>query len=81
MKSKVFIAAVLASLALLTGCATTEAVWVKDGSNQQSFTMDMGQCRAQAFAFPGAPLIQRVIVLEACMEGKGWEREEHPIKR
>lgn len=82
MKSTVvFVSAILAPLALLTGCATTESVWVKSGSSQQTFNMDMGQCRAQAFSFPGAPLIQRAIVQSSCMEGKGWEREEQPIKR
>lgn len=81
MKSKIFTAAVLLPLAVISGCATTESVWVKNGSSQQNFNMDMGQCRAQAFAVPGAPLMQVAIVQNSCMEGKGWQLEDRPIRR
>lgn len=70
-----------AVVALLAGCATTESVWVKPGSTQQSFNMDKGQCNAQAFSVPGAPLMQIALVQNSCMQGKGWQLEERPLRR
>lgn len=42
----------------------------------------MGQCRAQAFGTPGAMqnLLQVAIVLNGCMQGKGWYQVARPVK-
>lgn len=64
--------AFLFAAVLLAGCATTEDVWVGGSGN---FDMDQGQCHAQAFSVPGAPLMQISLVYNACMRGKGWRLE------
>lgn len=67
--------AALVTLAVLAGCATEQrTVWVRDGSTQQEFNMDGGQCRAQAFSVAGVSMVQAAIVYESCMQGKGWQR-------
>lgn len=63
---------IVAVALVLAGCASSK-VWVKEGSSTRDFNVDAGQCKAQAFAVPGAPLIQVSIVYNACMEGKGWQ--------
>ena len=62
---------------VFVGCANQNDkwAWFKAGSTQQDFNMDDGQCRAQAFSIVGAPMIQRVIVMQNCMIGKGWEKQ------
>lgn len=66
---------------VVIGCASTESVWVKDGSTQEDFNVDAGQCKAQAFSAPGMPMMQVAIIYSSCMQGKGWHREERPIAR
>ncbi|MGZ3235760.1 MAG: hypothetical protein ACXU8A_00120 [Burkholderiaceae bacterium] len=61
----------------LSGCATNSWSWYKENSSQQDFNMDNGQCRAQAFGIPNAPLMQIVMVQQACMEGRGWEKRNN----
>lgn len=63
---------------LLASCATTESVWVKPGSSEREFAMEAGQCKAQAFSVPNAPLMQVAIVYNSCMQGKGWHQEDRP---
>jgi hypothetical protein len=63
------------------GCAVNEprvssSVWVKPGATAADFRIDHGQCTAQAFSIPNAPLIQVAIVQSQCMRGKGWVIEE-----
>lgn len=67
---------VLSAVLALSGCATTETVWVRDGASSQDFYMDRGQCQAQAFSVPNAPLMQTAIVFNGCMQGKGWHTEQ-----
>jgi hypothetical protein len=55
--------------AALAGCTT---LWEREGSGEKEFYMDQGQCEAQAGMSP-APL-QRAIVFEACLRGKGWRK-------
>lgn len=65
--------------AVLAGCATQpEFVWMKNGSTEQEFYQDNGQCRAQAFSVPGVSLMQAVLVFEACLQGKGWYKMPRP---
>lgn len=60
-------------LAVLSGCATKdEWAWNKSGSTQQTFYMEDGQCRAQAFSVAGGALLQVALVYDSCMQGKGW---------
>jgi hypothetical protein len=63
-------------LLALAGCAhQPEFIWVKPGGTTQDFSIDSGQCRAQAFSVPGVSLPQAVIVMEACLQGKGWTQQ------
>lgn len=64
------------SAALLLGCATTQWVWTRDGATTEDYYRDEGQCRAQAFAAPNATqnLLQVAIILNSCMQGKGWRQ-------
>jgi hypothetical protein len=67
--------ALLVGLALLAGCAAQQQMmWYKPGSTVQTFNMDAGACKAQAFSVPGMPLMQVVIVYNQCMYGKGWDQ-------
>lgn len=69
----------LAALLVLTGCATTQTVWTKNGASQQEFYEARGQCQAQAFGLnPGASMMQVAIVFSGCMQGKGWYQTEVP---
>ncbi len=77
MNKMLFVMAILT----LAGCATTEKVWVKNGASQQDFYAESGQCKAQAFAAPGMPMMQVAIIYSSCMQGKGWYTEERPIKK
>jgi hypothetical protein len=67
---------ILAAVLTLAGCATTanDWHWYKAGATQQDLSMDDGQCRAQAFGVPGMNLFQVAMVLQSCMQGKGWEK-------
>lgn len=56
---------------LLSACATAP-LWEKPGASSQQFEMDKGQCQAQAFSVPFAPLMQAAIVFNSCMRGRGW---------
>ena len=69
------------ALACLVGCATTENVWEKHGASDQAFNMEAGQCRAQAFSVPVASAMQIALVYNSCMQGKGWQLTEVPIRR
>lgn len=73
--------ALLGCAALLAGCATTETVWVRNGATQQDFYMDRGQCQAQAFSPGNVSMMQAALVMNGCMQGKGWWQEERPIRR
>lgn len=69
---------VIAAL-LLAGCESQpkKEVWVRsDGGGSQEILMaDDGQCKAQAFSVPNAPMMQIGMVYNACMQGKGWYRQ------
>lgn len=58
----------------LAGCANGPSVWTKPGGNTpQEFTVDSGQCSAQANS--GSPSMiarQMQAIYEGCMQGKGW---------
>lgn len=69
------------AILVLADCATTETVWVRNGASEQNFSVDSGQCRAQAFSAPGMPMMQVAIIYSSCMQGKGWYREERPIAK
>lgn len=49
--------------------------WVRDGASPEDFYRDSGECKAQALAIPGAPMMQIAMVYGSCMQGKGWRRE------
>ncbi len=55
----------------LAACAQP-TVWEKPGASQQDFYQESGQCRAQAFSIPGAPMAQIAAVYSNCLAGKGW---------
>jgi hypothetical protein len=61
----------------LTACATKQTHWEKYGASSQDFDIDAGQCRAQSFSIPNAPLMQVAIVYSSCMRGKGWNSVEN----
>ena len=60
----------------LSGCATNDNNnwhWEKAGSSRNEFIMDNGQCKAQALSGTGGVLnIGTILILDACMQGKGW---------
>lgn len=58
-------------LLLAFGCAPQKQ-WYKDGTTPQDFSMDQGQCKAQAFSISGGNMMQIAIVFNSCMQGKGW---------
>jgi hypothetical protein len=67
----------IALLIMLAGCAPQQQqqmVWYKPGSTPQTFNMDAGACKAQAFSVPGMPLMQVAIVYNQCMYGRGWDQ-------
>lgn len=68
----------LLTLLALAGCATTEQVWDKPGAGNREFSMDQGQCQAQAFGTPFATNMQVALVYNSCMRGKGWDLVERP---
>ena len=71
------IAILLGACLILSGCASLlqpNWSWYRSGATTADFDMDMGQCRAQAFSIPNAPLIQIAIVQQNCMIGKGWSK-------
>lgn len=60
-------------LILVAGCAAEKPTyWQRDGATQNDYNMDNGQCQAQAFAVPNAPVMQMAFVHNSCMRGKGW---------
>lgn len=63
---------------VLAGCATTETVWRKAGITNEDWYIDSGQCKAQAFSVPGAPMMQIALVYNSCLQGKGWHQEQVP---
>lgn len=65
----------LLALMVLAGCASHK-VWVRPGASQQDFAMDSGQCKAQAFSVPNAPMMQVAVVYNSCMQGKGWHTQD-----
>lgn len=66
---------ILCALVMLSSCASPSRGWTKPGSTQADFNMDAGQCRAQAYSVPGAPVMQIAIVYASCLQGKGWTNE------
>ena len=71
----------LVATLLVTGCATTERVWVKPGSSDQDFYVDSSQCKAQGASVPMVSMFQLVMVYQNCMGGKGWYTQEVPKQR
>lgn len=72
--------ALLTSAVLLqVGCATNKGShWEKQGSTQNEFNMDLGQCRAQALSGTGGMVsVGTVMIMESCMQGKGWYRVDN----
>lgn len=65
----------LAAAIALSACATHPRQWVREGAGAEDFHRDSGQCKAEAFAVPGAPMLQIAMVYNACMQGKGWRQE------
>ena len=64
---------------LLAACAPMQnqnLYWEKPGASSQQFEMDKGQCQAQAFSIPNAPLVQAAVVFNSCLRGKGWVQVE-----
>jgi hypothetical protein len=59
---------------LLVACQNQGTTWEREGATQQDFYMDQGQCKAQAFGLPGGNMMQMAMVMNACMQGKGWYR-------
>lgn len=65
----------IALFVLLSGCATQpEWRWEKPGASGQQYSMDNGQCRAQAFSVASGNMMQIALVYDGCMQGKGWYR-------
>jgi hypothetical protein len=56
----------------IAACAQPTRTWYRPGATQQDFYMDQGQCKAQAFSVPGGSLLQVALILNSCMQGKGW---------
>lgn len=56
----------------LAGCAS--APWAKPDASTSDFNVDSGQCQAQALS-AGAGAAPRQTIYNACMQGKGWERQ------
>ena len=69
--SKAFLAAFMMLLLGCSGCATQQ-VWMREGSTQDDFYRDQGQCKAQGFGVANVSLLQAAIVFNSCMQGKGW---------
>lgn len=61
--------ALFLAASMTVGCATV--TWVKPGGD---FGVDSGQCQAQALS-AGAGAAPRQLIYEACMQGKGWEKQ------
>jgi hypothetical protein len=71
-KTGLLFGAVLAlSVTWLSACARQQ-VWVRNGSTQDDFYRDRGQCQAQGFSVANPSLLQAAIVFNSCMQGKGW---------
>jgi hypothetical protein len=67
---------------LIAGCASQptppappepEWVWQKAGASTQDFSVDRGQCQAQALSVSGLNYFQIAGVFIDCMNGKGWQ--------
>lgn len=72
----------IAIVLLLVGCATTERLWEKPGAGQRDYSVDSGQCQAQAYgSSPGMVPLQIAVIFNGCMRGKGWDLVERPIRR
>ena len=66
----------LAVAVCLVGCGTMQPKkWYKDGSTEQDFYMDQGQCKAQAFGVSGVSMLQAAMVYNSCLQGKGWYQQ------
>lgn len=65
---------------LLTGCATDKGwSWQKSGASAQDYNMDNAQCRAQGLAGTGGMInFGTVMIMDACMQGKGWYKVSNP---
>jgi hypothetical protein len=68
---KLFIAVAVTTLA---GCATNPSWhWEKPDSDQQQFSMDSGQCRAQGISGTGGMITTgTAMIMNSCMQGRGW---------
>lgn len=64
---------ILAFAVTLGGCSTT---YYRDGSTEEDFYRDQGQCKAQSMSggFIGGMLgaAREAQIFQACMQGKGW---------
>ena len=64
----------LCAAALLVGCATKpEMMWYRDGSTQDEFLRDRGQCIQSTFSATFATTFQQMAIFSGCMQGKGWQ--------
>jgi hypothetical protein len=68
------ILAAVTVVASLGACAQQQWHWERPGATAGDFYQDRGQCNAQAFAVPGAGLLQIALVQNSCLQGKGWEK-------
>lgn len=63
----------LIAIATLAGCASSpDMVWVRDGSTEDEFMRDRGQCIQAMYSVPLADNFQKMAVYSGCMQGKGW---------
>lgn len=65
------ITSIMIACIILSGCAG-QRQWHKDGANRRDFYEDQGQCKAQAFSTANVSMLQAAIVINSCMQGKGW---------
>jgi len=70
---------ILLAALVLASCTTTERVWVRPNTSQESFKRDAAQCSAQASSAPISRAMQTINVYNACMHNKGWYIEERRI--
>jgi hypothetical protein len=64
---------------VLLGCTPIEKVWVKDGATEADYRTDADDCRMQAYAAPGVGQVG--LAYSTCMQRKGWQIEERPVKK
>lgn len=70
----------LLAVVFLSGCATDKGWhWEKPGADYRSFNIDNANCRAQGLAATGGRVtFGTVMIMDACMEGRGWYKVNNP---